>query len=145
MSSTIGAGGDPGKSTVVEFPVSDEERARRLKVEVERLGRLPPAEWIYYVESAGYAEKYGVDKTTLKTMVEATIKENEKKAREDRGELRRREDRAEKQRSKEKSDAKKEAERKDREARKEAERSEQLLEARHLYSACGCSRGLSPF
>ena len=51
---------------IVEFPkpeeVTPEERARRLRIEVERLARLPTVEWMYYVESVGYAEKYGTDK-----------------------------------------------------------------------------------
>jgi hypothetical protein len=59
---------------VVSFPVPDEERARRLKVEVERLARQSSTEWIYYVESPGYAEKYGVDKAVLRQMIEATVK-----------------------------------------------------------------------
>jgi putative DNA primase/helicase len=123
----------PETAQVVEFP-NAEERARRLRVEVERLAKLSTTEWLYYVESGGYAEKYGVAKATLKTMIEAVVKESEKKAREDRGELQRRE--------KEKSSAKRESERKqerekqkeerrereeerrEREARKEAERRE---------------------
>ena len=79
-------------------PVPDEERARRLKVEVDRLARMSAAEWLYYVELPGYAEKYGVDKATLRAMVEAAAKEIEKKRREDAGELRRREARDEKRR-----------------------------------------------
>jgi Protein of unknown function (DUF3631) len=55
-----------------------EDRARRLTVEVERLSRMSPAEWLYYVESAGYAEKYGTNKAALKKMIEATIKAAEK-------------------------------------------------------------------
>jgi hypothetical protein len=119
-------------SEIVDFPkpeLSPEEHARRLRIEVERLARLPRVEWMYYVESDGYAEKYGITKATLKQMIEAVIKENEKKAREDRGELRRREKREEKQKStakreseRKEHEAKKEAERKEREARKEAER-----------------------
>ena len=54
--------------------VSPEERAHRLKVEVERLARLPTAEWmLYVVGTEGYAERYGVDRTVLKQMVEAVI------------------------------------------------------------------------
>jgi Protein of unknown function (DUF3631) len=119
-------------SEIVDSPkpeLSPEEHARRLRIEVERLARLPRVEWMYYVESDGYAEKYGITKATLKQMIEAVIKENEKKAREDRGELRRREKREEKQKStakreseRKEHEAKKEAERKEREARKEAER-----------------------
>jgi hypothetical protein len=102
---------------IVEFP-NAEERARRLRGEVERLARLPTVEWIFYLD--GSAEKHGIDKATLKQMVEAVIKEAEKKAREDRGELRRREGRAEKQKStaKREEERKKEAERQQREKEK---------------------------
>ena len=37
---------------IVDFPkaeVSPEERARRLKVEVDRLASLPPVEWMFYL------------------------------------------------------------------------------------------------
>jgi hypothetical protein len=56
-------------SGLTEDPITEEERARRLGVEVERLTRLPPAEWMFYVQSEGYADKYGVDKATLKQMI----------------------------------------------------------------------------
>jgi hypothetical protein len=79
-------------------PVSNEEHARRLKVEVDRLARMSTTEHLYYIELPGYAEKYGIDKATLRAMVEAVVKEIEKKAREDAGELHRREDRDEKRR-----------------------------------------------
>jgi len=109
-------------ATVVPFPISDDERARRLKVEVERLARLPTVEWMFYLD--GSAEKHGITKTVLKQMVEAVIKEAEKKAREDRGELRRREDRAEKKRATDKRDE----ERKEREFRRDEERSRRETE-----------------
>jgi hypothetical protein len=130
--------------TVVPFPAPDEERACRLKAEVERLARLPTVEWMYYLD--GTAEKYSVDKVVLKQMVEAIIREAEKKAREDRGELRRREDQAKKDRAsaKREEDRKaereadrderraerqaREEERREREARKEAERRERELQ-----------------
>src|SRR5262249_52362418 len=81
------------------------------------------------------AAKYGINPGKLKRMVEAVIRETEKKAKEDRGELRRREDRAERQRTKEKESERKEErrerveerkrqERDEREARKGAEREE---------------------
>ena len=66
-----------GTAEVVEFP-NAEEKARRLRVEVERLSRLSTVEWMFYVESEGYAEKYGVDKAALKRMVKAVIREREK-------------------------------------------------------------------
>jgi hypothetical protein len=109
-----------GSDRIVSFPVSPEEHARRLKVEAERLARLSPAEWIYYVTLDGYAEKYGVDQATLKTMVEAVVKDNEKKAREDRGELRR----AEKQRTTARRESERKQERKEREEERRREREE---------------------
>lgn len=114
---------------IVEFPKPEEvteERARRLRIEVERLARLPTVEWMYYVESVGYAEKYGTDKATLGRMVEAVIEDNEKKAREEQGELRRREQREEKKRDTAKRDEGRKRDRserdEEREAKKDAER-----------------------
>ena len=45
------SGDDPKQ--IVEFPKAEivpEERARRLKIEVDRLASLPVVEWRYYVE-----------------------------------------------------------------------------------------------
>jgi hypothetical protein len=113
---------------VVDFPkteVTPEERARRLKVEVERLASLPQVEWLFYVsDDAGVAEKHGVSRAVLREMVEATIRANEKKAREDKAEDRQREKRAEKAQTR----ARREEERKQREqeqAQKAAERKRQ--------------------
>jgi Protein of unknown function (DUF3631) len=84
---------------VVGFPKSEpeltpEERARRLKAEVERLARQSPAEWMFWLDDS--AQRHGVELAKLKAMVEATIKANEKKAREDKAEDRQRDQRAEK-------------------------------------------------
>src|SRR5262249_49181342 len=70
----------------------------------------------------GTAEKYGLDKAALKQMVEAVIREAEKKAREDRGELRRREDRAEKKAERRERDADRRDERRARDDARRAER-----------------------
>ena len=121
-----------GTTQVVEFP-SGEEKARRLRVEVEHLSRMPTVEWMFYLPDI--AKKHGIEPAKLKQMIEAVIREAEKKAKEARGELRRREDRAERQRTKEKESERKEQrrerveerkrqEREEREARKEAEREE---------------------
>jgi hypothetical protein len=117
---------------VVGFPNS-EERARRLRIEVERLARQPTVEWMYYVECGDNAEKHGIDKAKLKQMVEAVIKENEKKAREfkaddrrERQRIERTQDRDDRRIRQEAERARKEAER----ARKEAERIEREQEAR---------------
>jgi hypothetical protein len=110
-------------------PVPDEERARRLKIEVDRLARLPTVEWLLYLDDT--AKKYSVDKAALREMVEAVVKEIEKKAREDRGELRQQKKHAEKKqdaarREEERKVERKsrEDERKEREARREAEKKE---------------------
>ena len=73
---------DIAPTTVVDFPVSPEERARRLKAEVERLASLSPTEWLYYLEQGEIAKKHGIDTATLREMIEATIAAAEKKARE---------------------------------------------------------------
>jgi len=113
----------PETGRVVSFP-GDEERARRLKVEVERLARLSSTEWLYYVTLEGYAEKYGVDQALFKAMVETAVREIEKKQRDEQDERRRIEDRAEKKKaSQEKAKAKEERqeiEREDRRARRDA-------------------------
>ena len=80
--------GDDRKK-IVEFPKAEivpEERARRLKMEVERLASLPVVERLFYVECEDVAEKHGVSRDVMKAMVEAQIKANEKRAREDKAE-----------------------------------------------------------
>jgi putative DNA primase/helicase len=92
------SGDDPKK--IVEFPKAEivpEERARRLKIEVDRLANLPVVEWMYYLADGGVAEKQGVSRVAMKAMVEATIRANEKKAREDKAEDRQRIQRVEKE------------------------------------------------
>jgi hypothetical protein len=115
-----GGGGDR-PATVVPFPVPDEERARRLKVEVDRQARLPTVERMLYLPDT--AKKYGVDEAVLKAMIEAVIAENEKKRRDEQAEQRRIEQRTEKKRaSKEREEEREErkAEREDRRARQDA-------------------------
>jgi len=122
--------GDDNGDKVVRLPGVDEERARRLKVEVERLAHQSTTEWIYYVETPGYAEKYGVDKITLRQMVEAAVKAIEKKAREDRGEQRWREDRVERRREATKRDEERRTDREERERARRADREERERERR---------------
>jgi hypothetical protein len=72
------SGDDPKK--IVEFPKAEivpEERARRLKMEVERLASLPVVERLFYVECEDVAEKHGVSRDVMKAMVKAQIKANE--------------------------------------------------------------------
>jgi putative DNA primase/helicase len=117
-------------------PVPDEERARRLKNEVERLARLSPGEYLLYLDDT--AKRYGVDKTVLREMIETVIRGIEKKRREDAGELRRREAHDEKRRDatvreseraadraeRRERDRDRAQERRDREAAKAAEKKE---------------------
>jgi hypothetical protein len=60
------------------------------------MARLSPGEYLLYLDEV--AKRYDVDKAVLREMVETVIRENEKKAAEDRGELRRREAHDEKRR-----------------------------------------------
>jgi hypothetical protein len=96
--------------------ITPEERARRLRVEVERLARLPVSEWMFWLD--GVVEERGIDKATLKEMIEATVRANEKKAREAKAEDRQREQQIEKQRT----NAQREEDRKRREQEREQER-----------------------
>src|SRR5215471_11101275 len=132
--------------SVVPFRAPDEERARRLTIELERLAQLPMVEWMFYVATESHAAKYGVDCATLKRMVEAVVKENEKKHRAEQAEQRRIEARAEKKQEQEdqrvrrdhKEEAtlsRKEIERERKEAereRKEAERIEREEQAKRV-------------
>jgi hypothetical protein len=104
--------------SVLPFPVPDEERARRLAIEVGRLARLPMVEWMLYVATESHAAKYGVDCATLRRLVEAVVKENEKKQRDAQAEQRRAEDHAEKRRVAAQRQADKEADKKARERAK---------------------------
>jgi len=131
------ASGDGPK--ILEFPnaeVSPEERARRLKVEVERLASLPPVERLFYIECENVAEKHGVSRAAMKAMVEATIRENEKKAREDKAEDRQRMQRVEKdnvtakrEMEREQAKQKRQQERADKEAERKRKEREKAFEA----------------
>ena len=49
---------------ILGFPkaeVPPEERARRLKTEVDELARKPETEWLYYLERGEIAKKHGID------------------------------------------------------------------------------------
>jgi flagellar biosynthesis GTPase FlhF len=111
--------------------VSSEERARRLGVEVERLARLPPFEWRLYLDET--AKWHEVAPTKWKEMIEATIKANEKKAREAKADDRREKRRVERKQERDDKLTRQEEERKrkqDERDRKEIERVEREEEAR---------------
>jgi hypothetical protein len=134
---TSASGDDPKK--IVEFPTAElppEERARRLKIEVERLARLPTVEWLYYIESTDVAEKHQVSRAILKEMIETTIKANEKKAREDRAEDQQRIQRVEKDKvaaqrelERERAKQKRAQEQADKEAERKRKEREKAFEA----------------
>jgi hypothetical protein len=114
-----------------ETEPSLEEQARRLGVEVERLARLPLFEWPLYLDET--AKRHDITPAQLKAMVEATIKANEKKAREAKADDRREKRQAaqEQERDDRRSLQEQERTRKDAErARKTAERIEREQEAR---------------
>ena len=122
---------------ILGFPkaeeVPPEERARRLRVEVERLASFSASERLYYVECTGVAEKHAVSRDILREMIETTIKANKEKVREDKAEDRqrarhdeRKQERAERDRKREEREQEREQER----ARKEAERIEREQEIR---------------
>jgi Protein of unknown function (DUF3631) len=116
--------GDDSKK-ILGFPkaeVAPEERARRLKIEVERLASLPVVEWRYYVECTDVAEKHGVLRTVMKALIEATIKDREKTAREDRAEDRQRARHDARKQERAERERKREQEREQERADKEAER-----------------------
>jgi hypothetical protein len=126
----------PDDDKIVSFPVTPvptEEVARRLQVEVERLARLPTVEWQYYVAIGDTAKKFNIEPAMLKRMIEAVIRANEKKAREDKADDRREKRQVERKQERDERLVRQEAElaRKEAErARKEAERIEREQEAR---------------
>jgi hypothetical protein len=122
-----------GEKKIVQFPteISPEERARRLGVEVERLAKLPPFEWLMYLPDV--ATKYGLEPDQLKEIIKATIRENDKRVREAKADDRREKQRVERKQEREDKLARQEKER----ARKEAERIEREQEARQKKARSG--------
>ena len=107
---------------VVDFP-NTEERARRLTVEVERLARQSPAEWLFWLDDS--AKKHGIEPGKLKAMIEATVRANARAAKQEQAEQRQREQRAEQQRAAARRDQEhhqREQRRAQKEADKEAEK-----------------------
>jgi Protein of unknown function (DUF3631) len=121
----------PQRLSGTEDSVTEEERARRLGAEVERLARLPLFEWPLYVDET--AKRHDITPAQLKAMVEATIKVNEKRAREAKADDRREKRQVEQKQERDDRRSRQERERSRKEterARKEAERLEREQEAR---------------
>jgi hypothetical protein len=57
--------------------LTSEERAQRLKAEVERLANFFKAEYTLYAQDEGHAAKYGIDSAKLLKLVEARVKEKQ--------------------------------------------------------------------
>jgi Protein of unknown function (DUF3631) len=87
---------NPGQRKIVEFPQSEDERARRLLDLVQRRASQPRTEWLFYFEDD--AKRYGIEATKLKELIEAEIGEREKKVREEKEADRAREQRQQQQR-----------------------------------------------
>ena len=92
---------DDGKVVQFRPEVPPEERAGRLKVEVERLARLPTVEWRFYASREDLVQPFGITTDQMRELVEAVLKENQKKEREAKAEEERREQRSGKQRANE--------------------------------------------
>src|SRR5262249_39748999 len=97
---------------------------------------LPVVERLFYVECEDVAEKHGVSRDVMRAMVEAQIKANEKRAREDKAEDRQRECRVEKDEvtakrelEREQAKQKREQERADKEAERKRKEREKAFEA----------------
>jgi hypothetical protein len=73
---------------VFDFPkaeITSEEKARRAMAEAKRLASLTPGEWRLWIDRT--AERLGVPRAALEGLISATIKDSERKAREDKAEL----------------------------------------------------------
>jgi flagellar biosynthesis GTPase FlhF len=82
---------------VAPFPSSDEEKAGRVIAEAERLSRQSVLERNFWMKRS--AERLGINVEELKILVEAAVKEREKKEAEAKAEERRQEQRVESQRA----------------------------------------------
>ena len=108
---------------VVDFPkgeIADEEKARRVMVEVDRLVRLTPNEWkLWYRRSAA---SLGVTPEVLRDLIEGKLTDDKKAAREAEAEARRQEQGIERQRRASQREEECKKERKQRRIEKNAER-----------------------
>ena len=84
---------------VVPYPSSDEEKAGLVIAEAERLSRQSALERTFWMKRS--AERLGINVEELKILVEAAVKEREKKEAEAKAEERRQEQRVERQRGSE--------------------------------------------
>ena len=69
-----------GTAQVVEFPGSDEEKARRFHAEVARMAAQPESYWLYLI-STNHVQKFGATEEQFKQAIRAVLAKQEKKAR----------------------------------------------------------------
>ena len=113
----------PTERTVVDFPgteIASEGEDRRVMTEATRLANLAPGEWRLWIDRS--AERLSVPRTTLQEIVEAIIKDKEKKVREAQAEVRRQDARVEKQRNAARREEERRREREQRRIKKDTER-----------------------
>ena len=111
---------------IVEFPkveISDEERARRTLVEVDRLTRLSPGEWRLWYKRG--AQTLGIEPEVLREFIEAKLRDIAAEKRAAEAEKRRQEERVERQRTSAERDEKRKREGEQRDIEKDATRKAQ--------------------
>ena len=117
------------KEKVLDFPkaeITSEEKARRAMAEATRLASLAPGEWRLWIGRT--AERLGVPRATLEGLISAIIKDNERKAREDKAEARRQEERVRREREREQRERKREQEGIDKKAERNRKEKEKAFE-----------------
>lgn len=108
---------------IVEFPkseISDEERAHRIRVEVDRLVRLAPGEWLIWYKRN--AQKLGIAPEALREFIEAKLRDIAAEKRAAEAEKRRQEERVERQRRSAEREEGRKQEKEQRRIEKDAER-----------------------
>jgi hypothetical protein len=108
---------------IVEFPkteISDDEKARRIAIEVDRLAAQPTVEWRWACKSR--ASLFGITPEELREFVEAKLRDIKAAERAAEAAKRRQEERAEKQRRSAERDESRKREKEQRDIEKAAER-----------------------
>jgi putative DNA primase/helicase len=114
---------------VLDFPrveVTSEESARRVMVEATRLASLAPGEWRLWIDRS--AERLRIPPSTLQGLIVAIIKDNERKARQDKAEARRQEERTRREQEREQRERKRKQERIDKTAERNRKEKEKAFE-----------------
>ncbi len=114
---------------VVDFPkagITSEEKARRAMAEAKRLASLTPGEWRLWIDRT--AERLGVPRAALEGLISATIKDSERKAREDKAESRRQEERVRREQEREQRERRREQEGIDKKAERNRKEKEKAFE-----------------